>query len=302
MNEPIDPLDPSGPGELPELLRWLEADESQVPPDRARTRAEVLATFDAAVVGNSGPVSRPEPRPEIVELLADEDRPAGGHRMIERRRISAWVVAAALVVASLGALALLPRNWTQTSADRPDQPRLVQEGSNLPAELVPGPQITTVIGSRLSFDAPEGLVVEVESEGRVVLRGLDQALAEGRIVIAELDVDDFEAELQTLTDDGRISVKNLGATVGGETTSRWDIVITNDELARVGCEMGRPCLALPGGSDDGAASLLAGADNRVFEIGRSDGTIVVLIDQSLAFSGPISTMASEILATLDLRL
>ncbi len=296
-------FDPNDPDDLRLLLHTLEADESQVAPQRARRRAEILAAFDADVAGTEpGDASDADGAATLLELptlRTDTTHGRRGGSGASRHRFTVWF-AATLIVIAIGAVAILPESRSQTSTEPPIEDRLSYEGSGLPAELAPGAQTTNIFGSQLSFVAPDGLLLQEEADGRILLGGAGWSDIDGRIVIAELDVVDLEAELRSLADDDRISVKTLRATIPGGTVSRWDIAVTNAELDRASCQAGQPCIALPGGSDDEAVSLVGGADNRITEIGRSGGGVVVVIEQSLSYGGPISQTATEILATLEL--
>lgn len=298
--------DPLNPEELRFLLLSLEANESMISPNRARIRADVLASYDQAVepISPMRPqaetveaISPTKPQAEIIELVdRQQDRPP------IRRRGLVWAAAALLLITLVGSMATLANGHWLTAADGDDNGdhRLVPEGTALPADLAPGPQVSNAIGWRLSFDAPEGMSVLRESEGRIVLSDSDRLPATSRIVVTELATVDLERMLRDLDDEGRINLKELTATVGDETTSRWDVSITNDEIITAGCSVGSSCLSLYGAASEAPAELWAGAENRITLIGESDETMVVMIEQSRTFSGPISRMASQILATLEL--
>ncbi len=288
--------DPLNPEELRSLLLSLEADESMISPNRARIRSDVLASFDEAVGSTIETISPTKPQAEIIQLVDRQHlEPA------VRQRGLVWAAAALLFIALIGSMTTLANGYGLTAANGDDDgnDRLVPEGTALPADLPPGPQVSDAIGSRLSFDAPEGMSVLAESDGRIVLSDSDRLPSTSRIVVTELAMVDVEQMLRDLDDEGRINLKELTATVGEETTRRWDVSVTNDEIITAGCNVGSSCLSLYGDVSETPTELWAGAENRITLIGQSNETMVVMIEQSQTFSGPISRKAAQILATLD---
>ena len=108
---------------------------------------------------------------------------------------------------------------------------------------------------------------------------------------------DWEGRLRELADAGDVNLKEIGVMVDGRATTRLDVTITNEALAALSCVAGEPCLSLDGGPPDGPAVLWAGSDNRIVEIGRTEDSMVLAIEVSQQFQGPLSRLAAGVVST-----
>ncbi|MDH3300267.1 MAG: hypothetical protein OES24_07145 [Acidimicrobiia bacterium] len=283
--------------DLRALLQAVEADATRTSPNRDRIKQSVLATFDEAV-GSS--VEEDEP-PNLIELNPSVDE---RRTWMPRTRVIGWMATAAaillvLVVVSEGRERLDTSDPANT--ETVGEQRLAVDGSELPARLLPGPQTTDRIAGGLSFEAPEGLAVITEDDGQIVLTVADDpGDNSGLLVIVETEPSDWETELEALQTAGDVSIKEVAATVGGQPTIRRDVTVTDQAASARACTVGEPCLRLDGWPDTGPAALWAGADNRIVEIGRTDDAVVLAIETSQRFTGPLSRLAAEVVNTATL--
>lgn len=285
------------PEDIQALLRTVEADTTTTSASTAQIRRSVLAAFDEAAALAESPGQERAP---LITLDGGLGRP------ISPRRVVAWAAAAAVVLLGLAMVARGP--WqldTVGPADReaPGGRRLAVTGPEGSAVLTPGPQATDVIAGGLTFDAPAGLLVIEETEGRLVLAAADGSDSSGRFVIMETMLIDWEAALADLAEAGEVNIKEVGVIVGGQAATRLDVTVASSAVAERSCSNGQPCIHLDGWPSDGPGALWAGADNRIVELGRSDDSLVLAIDVSQRFTGPLSRSAAQIIngAILDIE-
>jgi hypothetical protein len=278
------------------LLRSVEADTARTSSNRNRIRRSVLAIFDDAVGAPTGSEA------EVIDLVSPDDEP---QRLLWRRRVIAWTAAAAAVLVVMVAVS---RGGWRVDTTGPattggaEERRLSLDGQSLPAKLTPGPQTTDSIAGGLSFDAPQGLTVVVEEPGQLVLAVTAEPDDDaGRLVIVETEPSDWEAHLAELAEAGEVNLKELGVMVNGRATKRLDVAVTNKAIADRSCTVGEPCIRLDGWPSTGPAALRAGADNRVIEIGRTESSIVLAIESTQRFGGPLATLAAQVISTASLE-
>lgn len=283
--------------DLRALLQAVEADATRTSPNRDRIKQSVLATFDETV-GSSTEEDEP---PNLIELNPSVDE---RRTWMPRTRVIGWMATAAAI---LLVLVVLSEGRERFDASDPantetvGEQRLAVEGSELPARLLPGPQTTDRIAGGLSFEAPEGLAVIAEDDGQIVLTVADDpGDNSGLLVIVETEPSDWETELAALQTAGDVGIKEVAATVGGQPTIRRDVTVTDQAVSARACTIGEPCLRLDGWPDTGPAALWAGADNRIVEIGRTDDAVVLAIETSQRFTGPLSRLAAEVVNTATL--
>lgn len=273
------------------LLQSVEADTTRTSPNRDMIRRAVLATFDDATV-------TPEDTESKVIMLASEDEKS--RRLFSSRRGFGW--AAAIAASVVAALLLLPDGSGPIETAAPTRSEsLSLDGNNLPARLLPGPQSTDSIAGGLTFDAPEGLVVIAATDEKLVLSlaGEPEGSSE-HLLIVEMELSDWEGDLRALAETGDVRLKQIGVLVNGRATSRLDVTITNEALATLSCAVGEPCMSLAGEALAGPAALWAGSDNRIVEIGRTENSMVLAIEVSQQFQGPLSRLAAQIVSTASL--
>lgn len=288
------------PDDVRALLRSVENDAT-TSPNRRRIRDLVLAAYDD---GTSDPAAfEPvQPVPDsapVMALDAATRRPLSSIRAVGLAGVAAAIIlAGVLVVRGPSQLDTTGPARPETTGDR----RLTTADSDRPSILMPGQQTTDVIGDGLSFDAPDGLIVVTEAEGLIILSVDGASESSGQLVIVETAPSDWRAELADLAETGELSLKEVGATVGGEPTTRFDVTITNSAIEARSCVIGEPCLRLAAWPETGPASLWAGADNRVVELGRSEDSVVLAIEISQQFTGPLSRLAAQVVnsARVDL--
>jgi hypothetical protein len=277
------------------LLRSVEADTTRTSPNRDRIRQSMLATFDGTVGAPA------EVEAELIDLVSREGEPK---RLLWRRRMIAWTAAAAAVLVVM--LAVSENGWRvdttgPATSGTGEERRLSLDDQSLPARLTPGPQTTDRIAGGLAFDAPEGLVVLVDEQGQLVLAVADEPDGSaGRLVIIEVAPSDWEAQLAELADAGEVNLKELGVTVNGRATTRFDVAVTNKAITDRSCTVGEPCIRLDGWPPTGPAALWAGADNRVIEIGRTENSMILAIETTQRFGGPLATLAAQVISTATL--
>ena len=279
------------------LLQAVEADSTRTSPNRDRIKRSVLATFDEAV----GSSTEQEEPANLIELDSSVD---DRRTRLPQTKVIGWMATAAAILLVLVVLSqdrerldtTEPAN-TETVGDQ----RLAVEGAELPARLLSGAQTTDRIAGGLSFEAPDGLAVLAEDDGLIVLTVADGPGDDsGVLVIVEAEPSDWEAELAALQTAGDVSIKEVAATVGGQPTTRRDVAVTDQTASARACTVGEPCLRLAGWPDTGPAALWAGADNRIVEIGRTDDVVVMAIETSQRFAGPLSRLAAEVVNTATL--
>ena len=59
-------------------------------------------------------------------------------------------------------------------------------------------------------------------------------------------------------------------------------------------------MSLDGKAAEGPAALWAGSDNRIVEIGRTADSMVLAIEVSQQFQGPLSSLAAQLVSTASL--
>ncbi len=283
--------------DLRTLLQAVEADSTRTSPNRDRIKRSVLATFDEAF----GSSTEQEEPPNLIELDSSVD---DRRIRMPQTRVIGWMATAAaillmFVVVSLGWERLDTAEPTNT--ETVGEQRLAVDGAELPARLLSGAQTTDRIAGGLSFEAPDGLAVITEDDGLIVLTVADSPGDDsGVIVIVEVEPLEWEAELEALQTAGDVSIKEVAATVGGQPTIRRDVAVTDQAALVRTCSVGEPCLRLAGWPDTGPAALWAGADNRILEIGRTDDAVVLAIETSQRFAGPLTRLAAGVVNTATL--
>lgn len=279
------------------LLQAVEADATRTSPNRDRIRQSVLATFDEAM-GSSTEEDEP-PNLIVINPSVDERR-----TWMPPTRVIGWMATAAAILVVLVVLSEGRQRLETTdpaNTETVGEQRLAVDGSELPARLLSGPQTTDRIAGGLSFEAPEGLAVIAEDDGQVVLTVADDSGAEsGLLVIVEAEPSDWETELGALEMAGDVSIKEVAAMVGGQQTTRRDVTVTDQAASARACSVGEPCVRLDGWPATGPAALWAGADNRIVEVGRTDDAVVMAIETSQRFTGPLSRLAAEVVNTATL--
>jgi hypothetical protein len=283
------------PDDLQALLQSVEDDTTTTSPNRDQIRRSVLTAFDDAPAWPA-----PDDAGEAPLISLD----GAPRRSVSSSRVIGWAAAAAAVILAVVVVSQGPWQLDTVGPTNPEtlgERRLSVAGPDEAAVLEPGPQTTDVIAGGLSFDAPAGLLVVEEADGLVVLAAADESDSSGQLVIVEVPASDWERELADLADAGEVNLKEVGVTVGGEPATRWDVTITNSAIAERSCTIGEPCIRLTGWPATGPASLWAGADNRVVELGRSDSSVVLAIEVSQRFTGSLSRLATQVINTTTVQ-
>lgn len=281
------------PDELRTLLQAVEHDTTRTSPNRESIRRSVMAAFDDA---SASPTSDEFEVSPLVTLAS------GPERTISSTRVMGWLAAAAAVLVALIGLSQLPGQVETTgpmTQGPSGQRRLSVSGPGPAADLEPGQQTTDVIAQSLSFDAPAGLIVLEERDGLLVLAAAEEP--GGQLVIFETEPSDWERELAELGDADQVNLEQLGVTVDGRVTTRWDVTITNQAITARSCTVGEPCIRLADWPTTGPAAIWAGADNRIVELGRSENTLVLAIETSQRFTGPLSPLAAQVINSATLN-
>jgi hypothetical protein len=289
----VDEIDPA---QLRDLLGSVEEDTSRTSPQRAVIRTTVMATFDeagGAVSDRDGEILVLTPTGQATETPSSPDR---------SRRMLAWAAAIAACVLLVVMFAGSNEPPLVETAVPPAARFLELDGVELPVAVPVGTVVTDLIGNGLSFDAPAGLVVVNAADGMLTLAVAEGAASSttGQLVFVELQASDWQAELASLAQQGQVNVKEIGVTVDGRSAIRFDVSITNAGLAARNCGSGQPCMGLGGGAPADGAVLWAGADNRVVEIGRRGDSMVLAIETSQQFQGPLSRLAAELVTSASL--
>ncbi len=245
----------------------------------------MLDVFDLGPDGDTG--TEAVIHESFVVPLSDEPR-----RSISPGRALTWLATGAAVV--LAALAV-SRGALLPDAANGDGLTITDPSGT----LQPGRQRTTVIADGLSFDAPPGMVMIGEEPGLVVLTTGGGGTSDGQLVIVEVPATDWEAELGALAEAGEVNLKELLVTAGGQPATRWDVTVSSQAVADRSCDSGEPCIRLTGWPADGPASLYAGADNRIVELARTGDSVVVAIEVSQRFTGPLSRLAAQVINTAE---
>lgn len=278
--------------DLRALMQSVEADTSRTSPNREQIRRSVLAAFDNATavpVGNE---------PEIITLVSNEHE---HERSTSRRRSFGWVVAAAAVF--LAAIVLAPDSSGRLeTAARTETGTLFEEGTELPATLLSGEQNQHSVAGGVSFAAPAGLAVIHVSERELILGLADDPEGSlGQLMFIEMELSDWEGLVRDLARSGDVSLKEIGVIVNGDAATRLDITITNEGLAERSCQRGEPCISLEIPASGSSAALWAGSDNRIVEIGRTEDSMVIAIEVSQQFQGPLSPLAAQVIRTASIE-
>lgn len=283
-------FDDPNPQDVRKLLQSVEADITRTSPNRDAIKASVLATFDEATVA-------PDAQGSEATFVLLEGKSL---QSTWSRRAVGWVAAAAAAFAAV--MLLLPDDGTQVETAAPTTYEILSmDPTDAAAPLLPGEQSTNLLAGGILFDAPEGLVVIAASEGQLTL-----ALAEdpegtlGQLMFVEIALADWDGSLRELAAAGQVSLKELGVMVDGSAAVRLDVTITNEALASRSCTVGEPCMSLDGGPPIGPAALWAGSDNRIVEIGRTEDSMVLAIETSQRFQGPLSRLAAEVVSSASL--
>lgn len=321
--------------EIRSLLQSVESDTARTSSNSGQIRRSVLAAFDESIVASAEPEAdiipfvslgdeaevlpliSPEDEPDVmtlVSLVSLEDQLS---RFRRSPRLIGWMAAAAVVLVvglwissgggtpfeTIEPAAPPPSSLGSELPGNAEGSRLSVDGPELPALLLPGRQTTASIAGGLSFDVPEGLIVIAEDDHQLVLAVADEAWRNtGQLIIMETDLSDWEAEIEELAEVGEVSIKEIGVMVDGRATNRLDVTITNQAIAARSCTIGEPCLRLDGWPSTGPAALWAGADNRIIEIGRTEESVVLAIEASQRFTGPLSILAAQVVSTASLSL
>jgi hypothetical protein len=291
------------------LLQSIEADTTRTSPEREKIRSSVLATFDDALAASTDAVpgvitlfddataASTEDQDEVITLTSVD---GGTRRSTSPRRALSWAAAVAAMI--VGAILLLPDGSGLLNTAAPTVAGgLSLDGTDLPAVLLPGPQSTDIIARGLSFETPEGLIVTAASEGQLILVLADDPDgSSGQLMFVELELSDWESQLRVLAEAGDVSLKEIGVMVDGRATTRLDVTISNEALAAGSCAVGEPCMSFEGTASADPAALWSGSDNRIVEIGRSVDSMVLAIEVSQQFQGPLSRLAAQVVSTASL--
>lgn len=289
---------------ISELLGQVGEQTSPTAPERERARAAMLAEFDTIVAGRRVDEDSltPPPAPAIELDQALRPSTSGAPR---RWPVAAAGTAAGLLVLVLAvvtsfrddtATSVVPP--TPTSLDVPTStldPPLVLTGRSLPLMLGDGVYRTDDIGEGLTFTGAAGLQLVDRRAGLLVLDEVDGEQLRARISMFEADPEAIDSIIGTATDLGRLKVDEASFSVAGRSVPRWDLTITAEGLAELGCADQTGCLPL-GAGDDGP-SIWGRSENFLVRLGPDDPTVFVLV-QSTIFGDPVLGQAFEIIDSI----